>query len=421
MTPPEEFDVTGPLPTGTCVLEASAGTGKTWVIAALAARYVAEGVARLDQLLLVTFGREATRELQDRVRGRLTSAARALADPAAAAVSADPVERHLATGTPAAVAERRGRLLAAVGAFDGATVATTHEFCSTVLRGLGTSGDVDPDAVLVESLVGVTDEVVDDFYLRKYARAGSPAPLMTLAEARTVGHAAVGAVTSRLAPPPDGLPEVAATRVRFASAVRKEVDRRKRLHGVLGFDDLLTQVAATLTDPKVGPGACARLRERYRVVLVDEFQDTDPVQWTILQHAFAGSPTTMILVGDPKQAIYGFRGGDVVAYLDARRSASDHRTLSENHRSDDALLTGLGHVFRGAALGDPEIVVRPVVGRNPERRLTGAGAAVRLRVVTRTPWGSRPVTADRPSTRSDRSWRATLPRTSSGCCPTGPG
>ena len=67
---PTPFDVCGPLPTGTTVLEASAGTGKTYTIAALAARYIAEGVVGLDQLMLVTFGRMATNELRLRVRER---------------------------------------------------------------------------------------------------------------------------------------------------------------------------------------------------------------------------------------------------------------------------------------------------------------------------------------------------------------
>src|SRR3954452_704615 len=69
---PRPFDVTGPLPTGVTVLEASAGTGKTYTIAGLAARYVADGMP-LERLLIVTFTRMATAELRDRVRERLVS------------------------------------------------------------------------------------------------------------------------------------------------------------------------------------------------------------------------------------------------------------------------------------------------------------------------------------------------------------
>ena len=83
------FDPCGELPTGTTVLEASAGTGKTHTIATLAARYVAEGMARIDELMLVTFGRAATVELRERVRERFVTTAAALADPAAARTSDD--------------------------------------------------------------------------------------------------------------------------------------------------------------------------------------------------------------------------------------------------------------------------------------------------------------------------------------------
>ena len=93
---PAAFEVSGPLPTGTTVLEASAGTGKTFTIAALAARYVAEGIPTLPELMLVTFGREATTELRERVRERLVTAQRGLADPVAARAGDDEVLALLA-------------------------------------------------------------------------------------------------------------------------------------------------------------------------------------------------------------------------------------------------------------------------------------------------------------------------------------
>src|SRR3954451_4169859 len=94
------FDVCGELPTGTALLEASAGTGKTFTIAALATRIVAEGRAELSQLMLVTFGRAATAELRERVREHLVSAYRKLGDPESARNDpTDTVARLLATGT----------------------------------------------------------------------------------------------------------------------------------------------------------------------------------------------------------------------------------------------------------------------------------------------------------------------------------
>ena len=76
-------------------------------------------------------------------------------------------------------------------------------------------------------------------------------------------------------------------RARLAGVARDELERRKRLFGILTFDDLLTRLDSTLADPATGAFAVAKLRERYRIALVDEFQDTDPIQWDIVRRAFA--------------------------------------------------------------------------------------------------------------------------------------
>jgi exodeoxyribonuclease V beta subunit len=123
------FDVCGPLPTGVTVLEASAGTGKTFAIAALAVRYVAEGTP-LNRLLLVTFTRMATGELRERVRERLVSAERGLDRALAGAPPEhrDEVVELLAQGDRGEVERRRDRLARALSDFDAATIATTHGF-----------------------------------------------------------------------------------------------------------------------------------------------------------------------------------------------------------------------------------------------------------------------------------------------------
>jgi exodeoxyribonuclease V beta subunit len=162
------FDVCGPLPTGVTVLEASAGTGKTYTIAALATRYVADGVP-LEQLLLVTFTRLATGELRDRVRGRLTAARAALeAVLAGGPAPTDRVEALLAQGTPAEVELRRDRLAVALADFDAATITTTHGFCQEVLGGLGVAGDVDRGHRFSEDARDLADDVVDDLYVRAF-------------------------------------------------------------------------------------------------------------------------------------------------------------------------------------------------------------------------------------------------------------
>ncbi len=379
------FDLCGPLPTGTTVLEASAGTGKTHTIAALAARYLAEGTARVDELMLVTFGRAATVELRERVRERLVGTATALADPELARDSADEVVRHLATGPDDLVDVRRARLAHAVANFDAATIATTHGFCHQMLAGLGIAADVDHDLAFTESISDVVGEVATDLYLRAYARSGSPTPPpVTWAAAAKVARESVADRQARLEPLDADPDSEADVRRRLAEAVRLEVELRKRTRRVMDYDDLLVHLRDALVDPATGEDACARVRGRYAVVLVDEFQDTDPVQWEILERAFHGH-RTLVLIGDPKQAIYAFRGADVVTYLLATEAARSSATLGTNWRSDAPLVDALGRLLGGVALGDQRILVHPVGAAHRGRRLTGApgDAPLRLRMVTR--------------------------------------
>jgi exodeoxyribonuclease V beta subunit len=370
----DAFDLSGPLPTGTTLLEASAGTGKTFTVAALVARYVAEDDVPLDQLLVITFGRAASQELRERVREQLVAAERALADPASAD-RAHPVVARLLDAPAAEVAERHRRLRDALASFDSATIATTHQFCQTVLRSLGIAGDTDTGATLVESLDELVVEVVDDVYLRRFGQLTSDPPF-TREAALTLARTVVGDAHAVLAAA-DTAESDAGQRVAFAQAVRDEVDRRKRRLGVLSYDDLLGRLADAL-DTEDAP-ACERMRQRWRIVLVDEFQDTDPKQWEVLHRAFSGH-ATMVLIGDPKQAIYAFRGGDVVTYLAAADTATTRATLGTNRRSDGDLVERLQVVLRGAALGDERIVVHDVTAAHSGTRLAGAPSPAPFRV-----------------------------------------
>ncbi|MDQ3740222.1 MAG: UvrD-helicase domain-containing protein, partial [Actinomycetota bacterium] len=161
------FDVCGPLPEGVTVLEASAGTGKTYTIAGLVARFVAEDVP-LQKILAITFTRNATAELRDRIRERLVSAEAALERALGGVAPEDRVEALLARGTPEEVGVRRDRLARAVADFDAATIVTTHGFCQEVLGGLGIAGDLEPGVEFVEDLRDLVTEVVDDLYVRAF-------------------------------------------------------------------------------------------------------------------------------------------------------------------------------------------------------------------------------------------------------------
>jgi len=184
---PQPFDPLGPLPTGTTLLEASAGTGKTWTIGALVTRFVAEGVVPLPQMLVVTFGRAASQELRERVRLHLLTAERALADPDAARADADSVIRYLADADPATVSGRRARIIRALADFDAATIATTHQFCQQVLIGLGVAGDSEPDVTLAEDLDDLVVEVEQPIGMDEADRDGRPALRGGMLHMRAVG------------------------------------------------------------------------------------------------------------------------------------------------------------------------------------------------------------------------------------------
>jgi len=122
-----------------------------------------------------------------------------------------------------------------------------------------------------------------------------------------------------------------------------------------GFDDLLTRFEAALRGPR-GEALAARIREQFPVAMIDEFQDTDPVQYGIIDAIYgvarADPATSVILIGDPKQAIYGFRGADIHTYLRARAHCAGRlHTLDRNFRSTPEAVTAVNQLFGGAEAG----------------------------------------------------------------------
>ncbi len=470
------FDlVTSPLD-GTNLIEASAGTGKTYTIAGLFLRLVVEARLGVEQILVVTFTVAATEELRGRIRGRLKEALEAFEgrDP-----DGDELLRKLLADHDPVRA--RSDLEHALRELDLAPVFTIHGFCQRVLQEHAFESGAAFDTELVPDLSDLIQETADDFWRTHVAAAPPPVaaavrrrglspgklasqlqgflshpatelrPRVTAGDLRAREEAfarAFGGVARawprargeverllldhqgiqrrRRQYRPEGVAELLAALDRglaegavpsaelFAAlealtpAALAEVARKNRrppehpffdlcgrvleaeeaLLGALvpaflgqaspalagkkaranvqGFDDLLTQVHRALTGPG-GEALAAALRARYRAALIDEFQDTDPLQYRIFHTVFRAGP--LLLIGDPKQAIYGFRGADVFAYLEAARESGRAYTLGLNWRSDPGLVEAVSRVFpeeRPFVL--PEIHLPPVEAAPRPRR-----------------------------------------------------
>ncbi|UUE44133.1 exodeoxyribonuclease V subunit beta [Pectobacterium aroidearum] len=133
--------------------------------------------------------------------------------------------------------------------------------------------------------------------------------------------------------------------VRALSAIRESVSEEKRQRAELGFDDLLSRLDVALQQPG-GERLASAIRERYPVAMIDEFQDTDPQQYRIFRTLYVGQPQCgLLLIGDPKQAIYAFRGADIFTYMHARGEVAAHYTLGTNWRSSHQMVHGVNRLF----------------------------------------------------------------------------
>lgn len=127
--------------------------------------------------------------------------------------------------------------------------------------------------------------------------------------------------------------------------VRHYIQQEKRIHAQLGFDDMLTGLAQALNPPN-GERLAAAIRQHYPVALIDEFQDTDPQQYHIFHTVYGNrSDTGLLLIGDPKQAIYAFRGADIFTYMRARSEIAYHYTLTTNWRSSPGMVAAVNQLF----------------------------------------------------------------------------
>ena len=460
------FDpVQSPLLKGINLIEASAGTGKTYAIAMLVLRFVVEQGFTIDQLLVVTFTKAATEELKARVRARLTEAKRALDEP----VTQDNADIKAWLETLEIAPDLiKKRLLAALLDLDRASIFTIHGFCQRVLREHALESGQLFDAELTDDLDAIKQACADDFWRRQiYTRSLWEVSVLTstykapkqlldsinfIADQHKVypelddldallsatqvmaGRAKDQLDSSALAlragfaeqtfkasysdtfeqnlaclnawltmdglqlpcsealtllteqgvtealnghkfrankaqsseqRKADYLAQLAINTAVFDAlnksltqvtlvlrrmlleTLRVELDQRLQQLNVMSFDNLISRLAEAIDGDKQNDGdLIIELRQRFTVALIDEFQDTDNSQWSIFSSLFALSSHYLYLIGDPKQAIYKFRGADIYSYLSAQQQAEHRYTLSKNWRSHPQLVAAVNRLFK---------------------------------------------------------------------------
>jgi len=336
--------ITEPLING-LVVEASAGTGKTYSVAALVARELAErDDLRIGEILITTFTRNAAAELRDRVRARLVDTVRQLRS--GTPESGDDLAEYLLQGGPAAITARIKRLERAAVEFDTATISTIHSVCTKVLKaaGIDTGSGLDDDIT-----ASVVAEVVNDVVVAEALkdRIWDETRLAQLVTAMLEDPFIEPWFDSEISDPANK--QKLSDLAKILPTCVDRIHKAMRTHP--SFNDLLRR-AYDVVSASAHSALISELRERFTLAIVDEAQDTDALQWKFFRALFPEADTrALIAVGDPKQAIYGFRGADVHAYVRFSATATV-RTLTTNHRSDKPVLDALNAVFEGATFGD---------------------------------------------------------------------
>ncbi|MBO7088379.1 MAG: UvrD-helicase domain-containing protein, partial [Lentisphaeria bacterium] len=342
------------------LIEASAGTGKTYTITHLILRLVLMGVP-VRRILVTTFSKAAADELKTRIlkllnrefRKRKPNSKQKTGSDAAATGKRkrenDAVPEQEDLFLFAERQKERFFLQLAVSSIDEMTVSTIHGFCQKMLReyalksGNGFETELVPD-----------ESEYRDRLIRRYCRnrfyggdAWTKESFETLRKAAKFASDPV----DRDSAEGEALDEKQTLCRDVYRYVRKELQAEKDKDGVISYDDIIRDFDAVL---QKDDSLAESIRSQYMAVFVDEFQDTDRLQYRIFDKCFPkGCPNIFYMIGDPKQAIYGFRGADIYTYLQAKNTANDQFTLIGNFRSSPSMIEAVNRMFSDGDLNAP--------------------------------------------------------------------
>ena len=382
-------DLDGFLEPGFRLIEAGAGSGKTFNLELLVLRLVAERAKRVGEIVLVTYTEAAAMEMRQRVRARLKSIADGSAMERLVAAEKDgtisetgrtelaSLRSIMATGKVGIEAQRMERVMAAVDELYRLRITTIHGFCQHVLSEHGPNHGFPPLASAPVAPDELIQEIAEDWY--RSQSAAWPLRECVLAVRALIGDPKCDVtLLFRNIGMPKEMPEETKGNSNIARDKKREimdaagkvfadeslglqkklrefVSARRALSNVVTFDDLILKLKEALSEKSERAGALTRsVRKVFTCCLIDEFQDTDDAQWSIFSHLFlprdedAGSRDLLLVaVGDPKQSIYGFRGADIRTYMEARESVSDGivHTLDNNYRTDPLVIKAFNQVF----------------------------------------------------------------------------
>jgi exodeoxyribonuclease V beta subunit len=439
------FDAKTVVLSGTNLIEASAGTGKTYTLAELYLRLVLEQNLTVDKILVVTYTRAATEELRDRLRQKLVDARDALLE----TQSTNKRDFH--------------KLNLAIQSFDQAAIFTIHGFCQRVLTDFAFESGLRFDVDLIGDELEILQSATDDFWRREVSQSDPELSAFLLAKKETP-ETLLQSIRSLIGKPYlnyIALPEIdfqrfqqtvtdnfnavktiwaveqdqiiatlqnktllngnkyrtnsveawlvqlmammessvapatlfenfeRFTKARLEDALKKDqqlpeldfwlacqvlldaqqqletartiqlqnlrlsllaylnetVPTLKQQQQVQSYDDLLVTLEQALNAAQGGDQLVEKLRSQYQAALIDEFQDTDPVQYQSFSRIYADSGLPTFYVGDPKQAIYSFRGADIFTYLKAKAATEHEHTLGTNWRSHPYLVSAVNSLF----------------------------------------------------------------------------